>query len=359
MKRFFKLFFIAIFSLLVFVSCGETSVPTQPTQGGNEHQHEFTEDKWFRDSAVHWKECANCDELVDMAEHEYTDYTQSETKCERTRSCTTCGFSQTQKNVHYYVDGKCRSCGKIDPSSQVFTNIKAPEPMKVYVKAPSNWKDLTCYYWQDDKQGDPGDGSEIEFSEQVQMWPGYSMTLVDAENNIWGFKIPKGTNMIIFSNNGAPQSVDIKLANTNYYVLGDQPEDGKYTVWEYSNYEDNSGLTLNQYPSADVKPEYEMITVYAQFPADWEGHNICFWETALGPWPNSEAMTLVNVEKHIYSFEIPNIVTELQFLESENGMKTETVRKVYGLDAYVITVTDGVVIVEAGTYSDGSIRIMR
>ena len=354
MKRFFKLFFIAIFSLLVFVSCGDGKTPTQ-NQGGNEHQHEFAEDKWERDSAVHWKECSNCDELVDMAEHVFTDFVQSETNCERTRQCEICKFSQTQKNVHYYVDGKCRTCGKIDPSSQVFTNIKATEPMKIYVQAPANWKDLTCWYWQDDKQGEPGDGSELDPTEACPMWPGYSMTLVDAEKNIWGFKIPKGTNMLIFSNNGAPQTVDIKLANTNFYVLGDQPEDGKYTVWEYSNYEDKSGLTLNQYPSSDFVPEYEMTTIYAQFPAAWTGQNICFWQTALGTWPKAEAMTVVDAEKHIYKFEIPTIVTELMFLEKENGAKTDTVQLVKGANAYVITVTEGVVSVQAGTYADGTI----
>ena len=354
MKRFFKLFFIAIFSLLVFVSCGDGKTPTQ-NQGGNEHQHEFAEDKWERDSAVHWKECDTCDELVDMSEHQYTEYEQSKENCERVRSCTVCGFSQTQKNVHYYVDGKCRTCGKIDPSSQVFTNIKATEPMKIYVQAPAKWKDLTCWYWQDDKQGEAGDGSEIEYSEQATMWPGFSMTLVDETNNIWGFKIPKGTNMLIFSNNGAPQTVDIKLANTNYYVLGDQPEDGKYTVWEYSNYEDKSGLTLNQYPSSDFVPEYEMTTIYAQFPAAWTGQNICFWQTALGTWPKAEAMTVVDAEKHIYKFEIPTIVTELMFLEKENGAKTDTVQLVKGANAYVITVTEGVVSVQAGTYADGTI----
>lgn len=349
MKRFIKLFFIAIISLSVFVSCGEEVTPTEtPVVEG--HQHEFSSDKWVRDSAVHWKECNTCDELIDMAEHQYTEFEQSKEKCERVRSCTVCGFSQTQKNVHYYVDGKCWTCGKNDPSNQVFTNIKADAPMNVYVKAPAQWSDLTCWYWQDDKQGEAGDGSEIEYSEQATMWPGFSMTLVDETNNIWGFKIPKGTNMLIFSNNGTPQSVDIKLANTNYYVLGDQPENGKYAVWEYSTYEDNSGLTLNQFPSADVKPEYEMTTVYAQFPATWEGHNICFWETALGPWPNSEEMTVVDAEKHIYKFEIPTIVTELMFLESKDGEQTSTIKLVAGANAYIITSTDGVVSSQAATY---------
>ena len=80
MKRFVKLFFIAIFSLLVFVSCGDTTQQTQTGQGGNEHQHEYTSDDFERDSAVHWKECSSCDELVDMAEHEYTEFVQSETR---------------------------------------------------------------------------------------------------------------------------------------------------------------------------------------------------------------------------------------------------------------------------------------
>ena len=119
MKRFLKTMifsFAMILGLVLAVSCDEvpTELPTELPTLPAEHQHVITEDKWYRDSAVHWKECSECDELVDMDAHAYGEWVKSETECKETMTCSICGFAKSQSVKHTFVDGICSVCGQTE-----------------------------------------------------------------------------------------------------------------------------------------------------------------------------------------------------------------------------------------------------
>ena len=80
MKKFLKNLFFSLFLVLGVVLVVSCDKPTNEPTGGqptDTHEHVITDDKWYRDSAVHWKECSGCDELIDMNEHTMGDYVQS------------------------------------------------------------------------------------------------------------------------------------------------------------------------------------------------------------------------------------------------------------------------------------------
>ena len=122
MKKFLKNLFFSLFLVLGVVLVVSCDKPTNEPTGGqptDTHEHVITDDKWYRDSAVHWKECSGCDELIDMNEHTMGDYVQSTTECVKTSQCTVCGFTKTKKNEHNYVDEKCTVCGKYEYDIEV------------------------------------------------------------------------------------------------------------------------------------------------------------------------------------------------------------------------------------------------
>ena len=136
-------------------------------------------------------------------------------------------------------------------------SIQTEEDMTVYVKAPSDWNNVYCYYWQDDFQGAVGNGGTIPVEYQP-MWPGKEMTLVNSEDNVWAFVIPKNTNMIIFDN-GNQQTIDIPLQGSNYYVLGEMLYTGKYFVSECLTYDgviENNNI--NKYPNCPNNNDNEL-----------------------------------------------------------------------------------------------------
>ena len=77
------------------------------------------------------------------------------------------------------------------------------------------------------------------------------MTLVDAEQNIWGYIVPAGTGHVIFNFDGSVQTADLQFATElNYYVLREAPEaDGKYLA-DYQMYTQAADQPeLNKYPT--------------------------------------------------------------------------------------------------------------
>ena len=115
MKRILKgliLAFVGVFGLTL-ASCGEkTQTPVTPTPGTPEHQHALGEG-WKRDSAVHWQECSGCDELVNMAAHDYGDWVKDAKLCQQTRDCKVCGYRETQSVDHTWnAEGTCTHCGE-------------------------------------------------------------------------------------------------------------------------------------------------------------------------------------------------------------------------------------------------------
>lgn len=121
MKKFVKnLFFsfILVLGMVLVVSCRETTTPTggQPT---DTHEHVVDSETWYRDSALHWKECSLCDEQLEADTHTMGEYVQSTTECVKTSECTVCGFTKIKKNEHNYVDEKCTVCGKYEYDIEV------------------------------------------------------------------------------------------------------------------------------------------------------------------------------------------------------------------------------------------------
>ena len=94
----------------------------------------------------------------------------------------------------------------------------------VYVLNAANWAKVNCYTWTNDP---------------LVSWPGAAMTLVDAGQKLYSYKIPSGYSNVIFSNNGSSQSADLKVPtdcktlynnSTGQWVMNHQFVDGKCTV---------------------------------------------------------------------------------------------------------------------------------
>lgn len=311
MKRFFNT--LLTITLLL---CGVVGLVSCGKEKGHEHP---VEENWSRDASSHWHQCTECDAQVDFAVHTFAEWTLKDNECKETSTCTVCGFTKTKDAEHDYQNGKCTHCGHKEIVVAVGKPIKAEEPMDVYVKVPADWTKVNCYYWCDLAVGVQGDGSEIDFEEHVGMWPGLPMTLVDEAEHIYGFRIPKYTNMIIFNNNGTPQTVDLELVSSNFYILNESAGgDGKFTVAKYDTYTDPNNTKLNQYPSKDVVVEYEYRTIYAQLPAAWTEAKICFWDTTEGTWPEYANLEVVDATNHIYKFTLPTIVKSIILNGGEN-----------------------------------------
>lgn len=331
MKRICKIFFamtLLLFGVVGLVSCGK-----------EKHPHEV-EKRWTRDSSMHWHQCTECDIPVDYDMHNYSEWEPTPGVCEETSSCVVCGYKKTKTMDHVYGDDNiCTWCGDKKVVIASGTPTKITEPMAVYAKVPKNWEKVNCWYWTDPKQGDQSVEGEIAYDEQAKMWPGLAMTLVDETENIYGFKIPAYTNMIIF-NDGSSKTIDLKLVNTNYYVLTDSAvTNGCFNIVEYGTYEDNSGKTLNQYPSTNVKVEYTMMDIYVQVPADWTNPTICFWDTQQGTWPEYVELTLVS--GNIYKYSLPNIVNSI-ILSGGEGKQTAVLSIKKDKNMFVITDKDNV-----------------
>lgn len=147
MKRFLKglLFaFVAVFGVTL-ASCTETKTPTQnqPT----EHTHSLAEG-WKRDSATHWQECSECDELVNLDVHDYPDWTLATDKCEKTRDCKVCGFRETRAVDHKWNEaGECTVCGETLVITQYYVRgsfAGSDWPAKEEFKLPIDYSSRTA-----------------------------------------------------------------------------------------------------------------------------------------------------------------------------------------------------------------------
>ena len=199
----------------------------------------------------------------------------------------------------------------------------------VYAQVPTDWEEVNIYYWA----GNEGNS----FGEEYRVrWPGIAMTLVNEEQNIWGYMVPTGVDHVIF-NNGNIQTVNIDFSSTkNLYVLDTMDAEGKYTAY-YSTYE----------PSEDDpelgRPQYnviEKITMYAQVPAEWKVPSIHYWGTSTGytTWPGV-AMTEVDAEKNIYSYEVPADIGGFCLTDgaASGTIQTDILYLLEGVNAYVVT----------------------
>ena len=310
--------FAFAFGALAMVSCGE-------------HQHKLAKD-WSSDATKHWHECDGCDEKVDKAAHEWgnwiVDTAATETsKGSQHRVCSVCNY-RADEIIPIVVE------------PGVATELTA-----VYAQVPAEWEeDVNIYYWGDAIEDGYGVG-----------WPGVPMTLVNAEEHIWGYKVPAGTDHVIFNWNGV-QTVDLDfIPAKNLYIL--QPGDGNLTA-------ENADYVPTANDPELGQPEYnviERLTIYAQVPAEWEVPSIHYWGTATGDtsWPGA-AMTEVDAEEHVYSYNVP---ADIGGFCLTNGAADGTIQtvdlKLYdNANAYVLTEANGEGKFEADVknYEDGEFK---
>lgn len=294
--------FAFAFGALTMVSCGE-------------HKHNLAKD-WSKDATKHWHDCDGCDELVDKAAHAWGNWIVDEeatetTKGEQHRVCSVCGYVGTE------------AIPMLPPEFGVATELTA-----VYAQVPADWEDdVNIYYWAGNEGNSIAEGYGVG-------WPGTPMTLVNEEEHIWGFKVPAGTDHVIFNRGGSIQTVDIDFAPAkNLYVLDEMDGSGKYTIY-YSTYAPTANDPELGQPQFTV---IEKITMYTQVPEDWENVTLYFWGSAIAcaEWPG-EAMDVVDEAKHIYSYDVPEDAGG--FTVTSNG-KPQTVDLFLeeGVNAYVVT----------------------
>lgn len=272
MKKVLKSFMFALVGMLTIatlVACGE-----------KEHEHDYTYESL---ATKHRQVCKDCDDKQPWEPHVFknewvvTSAATEDAKGSHYRNCTVCGYKETE------------DIPMLLPATGVATEATA-----VYVQALADWAEVNIYYW-----GNTVDGESTLEEAYAVAWPGVEMTLVDETTHLYGFKVPKGTANVIFTD-GSAQTVDIKFATgKNLYVV-EEGENAKALEIHYSTYTPkDTDPELGQAVSSVV----EKMTVYAKLPATWENHNIHYWGTKITTtWPGAE-MTLLDKDENFYKYE--------------------------------------------------------
>ena len=133
---------------------------------------------WAANAEEHWKTCSLCNEQVEKGAHQFSEYEV---------------ISKPAVGIEGSEARKCNDCGYIDrraiPAIEVETGV-AEGDFAVYAKVPADWTSVNCYYFGEDKNA----------LANTVSWPGAAMTLVNAEENIWGYIVPAGTGYVMFNN---------------------------------------------------------------------------------------------------------------------------------------------------------------
>ncbi|MDE5856370.1 MAG: hypothetical protein K2H06_04905 [Anaeroplasmataceae bacterium] len=137
--------FVGVFALVLMVSCS-----------GHEHK---AKEGWKRDSAQHWHECEGCDEMLDVAAHEYgawtidveVDHTNNKDGL-RHKDCKVCGFTMkdTIKAMPVlYVRGGINGWGAPEEYKLTINTDNGSETIKGVVFAVNDeWK-IADAKWSD------------------------------------------------------------------------------------------------------------------------------------------------------------------------------------------------------------------
>lgn len=277
---------------------------------------------WAANAEEHWKTCSKCNKQVEKNAHAYGEFeviTEPAVGIEGTkvRKCADCGYVERQTI----------------PALVVETGV-AEGDFAVYAKVPADWTEVNCYYFGEDKNA----------LENTVGWPGAPMTLVNAEENIWGYIVPAGTGYVIF-NNGSTQTEDLLFATSlNLYTLRDG--EGKLLA-DYGTYTPAADQPeLNKYPS-EVAPS-ETYSIYVQLPEAWTNPNAHWWGDKDTTWPGN---ALVQVAGNVWTIDITTKITGLIF--NCNGQQTGNIESLQGLhagNAYIVS--DDFKVVPAN-YADG------
>ena len=316
MKKFRNLLviFFAFFAVALLVGCGTVC------------QHETG--SWAANKEEHWKTCSLCGEQVEKAAHNFGEF--------EVITAPAVGADGLKAR-------KCADCSYVDsqtiPALVVETGV-AEGDFAVYAKVPADWTSVNCYFFDIDKNPLPLTGG----------WPGYEMTLVDAEQNVWGYIVPAGTGHVIFNFDGSVQTADLQFATElNYYVLREAPEsDGKYLA-DYQMYTPAADQPeLNKYPTEIA--EEEKYSVYVQLPEAWTAPNAYWWGgVGSDAWPG---IPMVQVEGNVWTFDLSEAATGLIF--NCDGAQTKNIDSTNGLHAGNAYIVADDLTFKPANYKDGA-----
>lgn len=285
---------------------------------------------WAANAQEHWQTCGKCNEQVNKGAHTFGEFEV---------------IAEPAVGIEGTKVRKCTECNYIEretiPALVVNTGV-AEGDFAVYAKIPADWETVNCYYFGEDKN--PLDNTVS--------WPGAEMTLVNAEENIWGYVVPAGTGYVIF-NNGTVQTADLLFAlELNLYTLK-EGSDGKF-VADYGTYtpaEDQP--ELNKYPTEIA--EEEKYTIYVQVPTEWTNVNAYWWGgKGSDGWPGT---AMIQVEGNVWTIDLSEAATGLIF---NNGTaQTGDITEMVGLhagNAYIVNaeLKDGKHTFVAANYADGA-----
>lgn len=149
----------------------------------------------------------------------------------------------------------------------------------VYLKNAAGWSMPYAYYWNDGTQA------------EAVKWPGTAMEKVDGD--IYKVSVPKAYDSIIFSNNGSPQTADLKLP-------GDK-----------MMFNNTSGKWSDYVPGGD-NPSGDTRTIYAKNANGWDGVTAYYWAEGDTPltWPG---VAMKKGADGRYFIEIPKKYTKIIF----------------------------------------------
>ncbi len=204
----------------------------------------------------------------------------------------------------------------------------------VYFKNTANWSSVNAYVWIKNT------------NTSVQAWPGQSMTLF--KDNVYKYTVTGDYNMIIFSNNGANQTVDLSI-----------PGDGQiydFSTGTWSEYPDHvPGPTTNeptQAPTSAPTQSGESKMVYCKNSAGWASVSAYMWingtETSNQGWPG-KAMT--NIGDDVWQYEVTGNWDMIIFNNGSSAAQTGNLQ--FPGNGYIYDNKTG----EWGIYDTSDIRV--
>ena len=157
----------------------------------------------------------------------------------------------------------------------------------IYLQNNTGWADPYAYYWNKDSERMP--------------WPGVKMTHIGT--NRYSITIPFNMTKIIFSNNGAPQTADLKLRGMK----------------------DLYDLSANVWLSTDTSEETPIDRpIYYENTLEWDKVSVYYWsdtDNQMTEWPGVE---MTADENGIFTYMLPGNATKVIFNDGvpDSGNKT-------------------------------------
>ena len=173
-----------------------------------------------------------------------------------------------------------------DYSKKIWVNTESLT-RTIYLNNNSGWTDPYAYYWNKDSERMP--------------WPGVKMTAIGA--NLYTVTVPLNMTKIIFSDNGAPQTADLKLHGTK----------------------DLYDLKANAWRSTDTSEDTPVDRpIYYENTLEWDKVYVYYWSDSnneMTVWPGEE---MTADENGIFTYMVPSNATKVVFSDgvTDSGNKT-------------------------------------